>query len=448
MDVYVYTRKPDLSFIRVRPDDVVVIKPNLIKEHKENDTTEWRSVITSPDLIRDVCDHVCAQLDRTGHVIICDAPQTDSSFEKIAVRLGLFQIARACRDAHGVDVSVLDLRNEEWTNEGGVIVDRRKLSGDPEGTIPFDMGTTSLFHGHSGEGRYYGADVDTKEINRHHCGERHEYLLCATPIKADVFINMPKLKTHKKTGVTLSLKNLVGINADKNRLPHHTDGSPETGGDQFPHKNLSSASEMALARGYRKMLCSLPRLGPFIGKAARKVGFKIFGKGDSVIRNGNWHGNDTAWRMVLDLNRCLLYGNPDGTLREGAPKRYYTVIDGTIGMEGNGPMQGVPVNSGVVIAGCDPAAVDMVAARVMGFDWRKLPVIREAFASSPLPISSVTPDEVEVVSDVEAWNGRYMEIEDRVFLNFKPHFGWEGHIEYAAIESCAAQQEMAHEEGC
>ena len=50
---------------------------------------------------------------------------------------------------------------------------------------------------------------------------------------ADVVINLPKLKTHKKTGVTISLKNMVGINGYRNCLPHHTIGTPDASGDEF-----------------------------------------------------------------------------------------------------------------------------------------------------------------------------------------------------------------------
>ena len=53
-------------------------------------------------------------------------------------------------------------------------------------------------------------------------------------MKCDLFVNLPKLKTHKKTGITCSLKNFVGINGDKNWLPHHTEGVPANGGDEFP----------------------------------------------------------------------------------------------------------------------------------------------------------------------------------------------------------------------
>jgi hypothetical protein len=47
---------------------------------------KWRSVITSSNLIRQMCEHVCLQLAGTGRVTICDAPQTDSSFARIAER--------------------------------------------------------------------------------------------------------------------------------------------------------------------------------------------------------------------------------------------------------------------------------------------------------------------------------------------------------------------------
>ena len=70
-----------------------------------------------------------------------------------------------------------------------------------------NLGKDSLFYGYKGEGKYYGADYDFKEVNSHHIKDRQEYLICGTPICADVFISLPKLKTHKKTGVTLSIKN-------------------------------------------------------------------------------------------------------------------------------------------------------------------------------------------------------------------------------------------------
>ena len=45
-----------------------------------------------------------------------------------------------------------------------------------------------------------------------------------------------------------------------------------------------------------------------------------------------------------------------------------SVTDGFVGMEGNGPVNGEPVDSLVVFASTDPVAADITAMRVMGFD--------------------------------------------------------------------------------
>lgn len=429
-NVYIFGSNPDLSFITVVPGDWVVIKPNLVKEAKETDPNEWESVVTSPSLIRQVCEHVCKHLEGKGRVTICDAPQTDSSFARIAELLGLHHIAQDCSQRFEVAVDVLDLRNEEWTNRGGVITERMRLKGDPEGTIAFDLGRRSLFYGFKGEGKYYGADYDSGVVNSHHRGDLQEYLLCRTPILADVFINLPKLKTHKKTGVTLNLKNLVGINADKNWLPHHTEGSPQNGGDEFPDMPVIRRLERASVKVARSVALHVPGLGPRVAQRMRRAGTAVFGDGHHVIRSGNWYGNDTTWRMVLDLNRCLLYGNSDGSLRDARPKRYFSLVDGLVGMEGMGPMQGDPVQCGVVIGGTDPVAVDTVAAKLMGFDWRKIPVIRQAWSIPILPITASTPAEVIVHSVIDKWVGTLAEFEQRPYFRFQPHFGWQGHIEW------------------
>lgn len=428
--VYIFRGNPDFSFLEIHSGDWVVIKPNLVKQSKETDPNEWRSVVTDSLLIQQVCEYVCSELKGNGRLTICDAPQTDSSFSRIAELLGLHEIARNCSKRFAVHVEVVDLRNEEWVSSGGIITERRKLSGDPNGIVRFDLGQSSLFYGHSGEGHYYGADYDAGVVNSHHSGNVQEYLICGTPIKADVFINMPKMKTHKKTGVTLSMKNLVGINADKNWLPHHTEGSPANGGDEYPDLTLKRRIEQTSVKVARNLALKVPTLGPLVARRMRQAGTKAFGSGDMVIRSGNWFGNNTTWRMVLDLNRCLLFGKSDGSLRSSSPKRYYSVVDGLIGMEGMGPMQGDPVDSNVVIIGTDPVAVDVVASRVMGFDWRKIPMIREAFGLRTLPITDLQPSDILVRSDIPEWNGMFDDIESHKFLSFRAHFGWTGHIEY------------------
>lgn len=78
---------------------------------------------------------------------------------------------------------------------------------------------------------------DHRLMRRHHAEARHEYLLANSVLDADLVINVPKLKTHIKAGVTAALKNLIGINGHKEYLPHHTNGCPASGGDQYPHRS-------------------------------------------------------------------------------------------------------------------------------------------------------------------------------------------------------------------
>lgn len=76
-------------------------------------------------VIRYVANYVCEKLGGKGEVYICDAPQTDSSFEQIDKKIGLTKIASDCTSKYGVPVRIIDLRNEEWTSEKGIITLKR-----------------------------------------------------------------------------------------------------------------------------------------------------------------------------------------------------------------------------------------------------------------------------------------------------------------------------------
>ncbi len=69
-----------------------------------------------------------------------------------------------------------------------------------------------------------------------------------------------------------------------------------------------------------------------------------------------WPKNALHWagltRSILDINSTV---RPD-----------FAIVDGIVGMEGNGPIQGVAKACGVLVAGDDPVAVDATCARIMG----------------------------------------------------------------------------------
>jgi uncharacterized protein (DUF362 family) len=390
--------------VLIRPGDRVLLKPNFIRESHTDRPHEWEQIITHGTVIAAVTEQVAAALDGHGTITIADAPQTDSDFKEICQRAQIPQLRdRLACEFPGLTVEVLDLRREAWRTERGVIVERRKLPEDPRGYTLVDLAGKSWFQNKAG--RFYGADYDTKFTARHHAHGKHEYLLSRSVMDADVFINLPKLKTHKKVGITVSLKNLVGINGDKNYLPHFCIGTPDEGGDEFPTSAVKHKVQSRLISAFK----AAAKSGPWWGPVAKRVGSKIFGDTGSVVRSGNWHGNDTTWRMVLDLNRALFEYDGGGKPR-AKPLRYLSIVDGIIAGEGNGPMEADAKPCGVLIAGTNPVAVDFVCAKLMGFDWQKLPMIREGMHQFGL-----TPD------DIAADIGEP--------FHFKPHFGWKGHIE-------------------
>ncbi len=412
----------------VQPGDRVVLKPNWIKEHDERfpGPEQWNHVITHPAVIEAVGRWTGKQLQGRGSITLCDAPQTDSSFDKIREYCGLDALVTRLRAAFPrVGFSLLDLRPEEWHAINGVTVARTKLPGDPCGNTHVRLDSASEFVGYHGQGRLYGASFDMAETNQKHTGARHEYLLCRTPMDADVFVNLPKLKTHKKVGITCALKNLVGINANKNWLPHHTEGTPDQGGDQFATATARARLEHSWMGAAKRWLKDRPAMSRLF-VPVKKAGRLFFGDTQQVVRSGNWHGNDTCWRMVLDLNKCLFFFDGSGQPRE-KPLRYLTVVDGIIGGEGNGPMSPDPRPCGVVLAGTHPVAVDCVAAALMGFDWQKLRLLKNSFQMRELNFASFQPGEIEVVSNKPAWHGKLDQME--AAFSFRPHFGWIGAIE-------------------
>lgn len=399
----------------VRPGDRVLLKPNFVSQSHLDRPHEWEQIITHGAVIAAVAMEVAQALQGKGTITIADSPQTDSNFDVISARTGILELKEQLQhDCPGVKVEVIDLRREYWRTEKGVVVERRKVEDDPRGYTLVDLGEQSSFHGKSGD--FYGADYDTKFTATHHSNGHHEYLLARSAVDADVFINLPKLKTHKKVGVTLSLKNLVGINGDKNYLPHFCIGTPAEGGDEFPRSDAGTKLQSRLISAFKRAAKVSGTAAKLWAPIAVRIGAKVFGATNKVVRSGNWHGNDTTWRMTLDLNRILFHFN--GTAqRRRTPLRYLTIIDGIIAGEGNGPMEADAKPCGVLIAGTNPVAADLVAAQLMGFDWQKISTIREAFQLSTLPLVDFTPEQIQV----------FPEIGER--FHFQPHFGWVGHIE-------------------
>ena len=411
----------------IKPGNRVLIKPNLIKESHLYRRDDWEYIITHPTIIYGVIEQVLKILNGTGEIIVADGPQTDSDFSEICRRTNLSKIVNSFKTKTSTKIYLIDLRKEYWNTKDGVVIGRKSLSGDPNNYVRVNLGDKSEFANHGSGKKYYGADYDTEETCQHHSGSKHEYLVAGSALKADVVINLPKMKTHKKSGVTLSLKNLVGINGDKNWLPHYTKGTPLFGGDQYPD-SFKSNLEFILLNKFKYFL-QYTHFAKIFGIPFKHFGKKIFGDTEKVIRSGNWYGNDTIWRMILDLNKILFYATSEGKMVDVPQRRYITIIDGIIGGESNGPLAPEPKFSGILVAGTNPVAVDTVSCVLMGFDWRKISHIEKAYKIKHFPLVNFTADKIKVIFSNNTGVKEMFFSDLKPVTYFLPHFGWQGHIE-------------------
>jgi uncharacterized protein (DUF362 family) len=411
----------------VEEGNTVLVKPNMIREHHLLNET-WEQVVTHGTVIEAVVDLCYKALNGTGRIIIGDGPQNDADFPEVCKVLGLDDLRKRYQRDHNFEIEVIDFRVEKWIRDiDGVTTDKIPQEGDPRGFVPFDLTDRSEF---TEERDYYGADADYRETQRCHSGGHNKYLMSKTPLEADVFINLPKMKTHKKAGVTLSLKNLVGVHGHRNYLPHHVMGTPRRGGDEYPDASMMNELQGAATKTLKKVMARRGGKGGTITRAIKNMGYKFFGSTEEVVRSGNWHGNDTTWRMVLDLNKLLFYGDHEGEIRDklNAPK-YLSIVDGIVGGEGNGPLAPDPKPCGLLIGGMNPVAVDCVCARLMGFDIDRIPKLRNAFSIEHLPLVDFAAEDIRVESNRDAFNRQLTEIDKNSVFLFEPHFGWKGFIE-------------------
>ncbi len=412
----------------------VVLKPNFIRHWNPCADGSPDSVITHGSVLRAAADYAFLAAGPEGRVVIAEAPQQDCDFSRIRALCGLDALIALYRERAGRSLEVIDLRREAVEFRDGIVVRREPLPGDPAGYRAVDLGSSSFFSGSGLDpARFRGADYDPEPTSAHHTGGRHEYLLSETVLAADLVVNLPKLKTHKKTGVTLAIKNLVGINGDKNWLPHHALGATTDGGDEFPGDRIQDRLRSRAIDWARPHLARARFLGAF--RAARRLEDSV--RGRDFIRSGNWHGNRTTWRMCLDLNRCLYFSDAKGLhLSSPTPvRRVLTVLDGVVAGEGDGPLAPRDVPLGLVIAGCDPVAVDLAAIRAMGFDEQKIPKIREAMRDTGARITRLhDPGEVRLVeASTDDFRVRARDLDELCPERpFSAHPGWSGFVERRA----------------
>lgn len=281
-----YDTKNPFSEI-IKPGMRVFIKPNWV-------ASRWRAscahqddlycVITHPSVIEAVADRVAIALHGQGEIIIADNPSIDADFEELMELTGI----RRLENKYDVPCHIYDLRPlvcpslDVYGKKNKMI----KQSGDPNGEYIVNLGKDSMLY-ELDPSLFHGVFDEREETVAAHTGEQQLYTYSNSLYSSDVYISIPKLKTHQKVGTTLNLKGLVGSITRKNQLVHWRIGTPETGGDEYPDQKSLLIAQNA-----------------------------------KVTHRGAWPGNDTIWRMVVDLYNGLL---------KKKNRKYFAIIDGIMG---------------------------------------------------------------------------------------------------------------------
>ena len=375
----------------LRPGQRVVVKPNLVF-HRHYRGGGLEALITAPGLIRAVCDLAFEAVGRQGEVILGDAPLQSCDWDRLIAQTGLAEwpgeYAR-----QGYWLTLADFRKFASKDLKGLKHSPVSRPGDPNGYRAVDLGADSLHDGRDWS-RYRVTNYDPAAMLSHHNEVQHEYLISGSVLAADVLISLPKLKTHRKSGLTCALKNLIGINGSKDWLPHHAAGGTADGGDEYPGrpvwKQLASwiVSKEETAGG----------LGAKAAwNATRKVVYKTGSTLTGDVRwEGSWPGNDTLWRTIVDLNRIAVYCDKNGVMRDEPQRPSLTIVDAMTAGEGEGPMAPDPVELNCLVGGFNPVAVEVAATRLAGWPEEKLRHLTGAFGLKRFPLTAFPMDRVEV----------------------------------------------------
>jgi uncharacterized protein (DUF362 family) len=338
----------------IRPGDRVLIKPNLV------DDSAWQQgQITHPAILRPILDYAVKACGPTGRVVLGEGPWAAGVFDRLVGNTGIRAMVEHLVAAYSAPVTLLDLN---------------KASPEATPLVALDAVSALTLEDRTWLDAHYqpmAPDGDPGVAR---------YRIAPAVLQADVVISVPKIKVHCSGGVTLTMKNMLGI------IPAWDGpyGSAEL-------KDCAHASDVDMAQGPR----------------------------------GKYLDNDTIWRSMADLNRILLYADAAGQLQPLRQRRYLTIVDGIVAAE-ESQYQPHPRPLGTVIIGTDPVTCDAVTARIMGFDPRKLRSVTRPEQIPTHPLGPWRPSSVRVIT---SW-GSGLDAVYRAALAPELHvYSWQGQVE-------------------
>ncbi len=338
----------------IRPGDRVLIKPNLV------DASAWtQGQITHPAMLRPIIDYAYKACGPTGQIMVGDGPWSVEVFDALVDTTGIRTLVQRLAEAYGIPVFLQDLN-----------------AVDHEATPLVDLGTFSELHAEPrtwydahGEVLVDGGDPGIGS-----------YRISPPVLEADAVISVPKAKVHCSGGITVAMKNMIGI------IPAW-DGAYGDG----VLKECAHTSDVDRAAGKR----------------------------------GLYLDNDTIWRSMADLNRIVRYADAQGRVQTQPQRRTLVIVDAIEAAEAS-QYDPHPYPLNTVIVGADPIAVDAVTARCMGFDPRRLRSVIQPARRADLPLGVADPAQMRVrMADGKPFAGLFAQ-------SLSPEryvYSWAGHLE-------------------
>ena len=394
----------------VKPGGRIVVKPNWVLDRNEG-AGGMDCMITHPAVLRAVLEYVF--LAKPAQVVLGDAPLQGCDFERL-LDFGGLRAVIADFQSRGLPLAVKDFRRTVMRHDGELKRVAEELRPESDYVL-VDLGGDSLLEPIAKDWKKFRVTVyDPRKMRAHHRPGQHRYLIAKEIVEADLVVNVPKLKAHKKAGITCCLKNLIGINGNKEYLPHHRKGGADAGaGDNYAHRHWQMALGETLLDGANR-LRGFPRVYRLCERVVWWLMAMAAKRDPSVQLEGSWHGNDTIWRTCLDLNRALLYADAEGRMQDAPQREEISIVDAVVAGQGEGPLSPEPLATGAVFAVRNPAVGDFLGARLLGFDAGKIPLLRYACDDMRWRICAEKP----------AWPDF-----QPPFLPARAPKGWAGHVE-------------------
>lgn len=391
----------------IPPGASVFIKADLI--HQLNSEGDISCILTHGSVLRALCDYIVLAGGPGTVLRIGDSPISGADFQGCCRGAGL-DLLSAFYGARGIVLEAVDFRVRTLRTSG---------LAPTSVTIPLDHMSLHALSPRR-EMTLRATSLDSTPPAGHPGNGQHRYEFARELLEADVVFHVAKLKTHRKAGLAGAIMGSLGMVANRDELPRFSQGSIVEGGDEY----LEPSRTKTIVNRLRQVQFSSPSekvrwMAERLTNGGRRLAEAL---GADPYVGGSWYGNDTIWRTALDLNRILVYADLQGNLGAMSNgKRIFTILDGLLAGEKDGPTVARPNQCGLLLAGINPVAVDTVAARLTGFDHLRLPSIRNAYGLDKRPLAGFTPDHVQVLLQ-----GRKVALAALPVIPLEPHEGWLG----------------------